>query len=171
MAGRNLVSVSGRRELARLARDLRALEDGRAIDDELRSELAAVARPLVRSVRASIRSIPSKGQSGELGRRSLRAKMAAAAEFKVRTTRRPGVIVWVNPRRMPPGENNLPGYMDGQPPFQRWRHPVFARPDKRNPWVQQRAHPYFDRAIRSAPGDAERAAQRVMDYIADRIES
>ncbi|MFD0902330.1 hypothetical protein [Actinomadura sediminis] len=170
MPGRNFVTVSGRRELARLARDIRALEDGRGINDELRSELADVARPLVLAVRASIRSIPSRGQSARMGRRSLRSKMAAATEYKVRTTRRPGVIVWVNPRRMPPGENNLPGYMDGQPPFHRWRHPVFDRPDKRTTWVQQRPHPYFDRATRGAGRAAERAAERVMDYIADRIE-
>lgn len=170
MPGRNLLSVSGQRELARLAADIRALEDGRALDRELRKEFAKLGDPAVQAVRASIRSIPSKGQSARRGRRSLRSEMARAAEHKVRTTRRPGLIVWVNPRRMPPGKQNLPGYMDGAPPFTRWRHPVFAGPNKRTPWVTQRPHPYFDRAIRSVPDKAERGAAAAIDYIANRIE-
>jgi hypothetical protein len=168
MPGRNFLEVQGRRELARLARDIRALEDGRALDAELREELAKVGAPAVREVRASIRAIPSKGQSGRAGRRSLRSEMARATEYKVRTTRRPGLIVWVNPRRMPPGKNNLPGYMDGARPFHRWRHPTFGSWSGRRA-VTQRPHPYNDRGIASVPGDAERAGANVLDYIADRI--
>ena len=92
-------------------------------------------------------------------------KMARAVEGKVRTTRRPGVIVWVNPGRMPPGKRNLPAYMQGDPPFQRWRHRTFGH----RPWVTQQPHPYFDQAVRSVPDRAEDQAARVLDYIADRL--
>lgn len=167
MPGRNFLDVTGQRELARLARDLRALEDGRVLNDELRDELREIVAPAVRSVRASIRAIPSKGQSGRLGRRSLRAEMARAVEGKVRTTRRPGLIVRVNPRRMGPGRHNLPAYMEGDRPFHRWRHPVFGNT---RVWVTQAPKPYFARAVRSVPDDAEDAARRAIDFIADRIE-
>lgn len=167
MPGRNFLSLTGRRELADLARDLRALEDGRELNDELRDELRKIVAPAVRSVRSSIRAIPSKGQSAAMGRRSLRAEMARAVEGKVRTTRRPGLIVRVNPRRMGPGRHNLPAYMEGDRPYHRWRHPVFGNTDV---WRTQAPHPYFARAVRGVPDDAEDAARRTVDYIADRIE-
>lgn len=165
MPGRNFLTISGRREVARLARDLRAMEDGRELNDELRKELGSVAAGGVRAVRASIRAIPSKGQSARMGRRSLRAEMARAVEGKVRTTRRPGLIVWVNPARMPPGKKNLPAYMEGAPPFQRWRKPTFGH----SPWRTQAPRPYFDRAVRPIADDAQRAGEAALDYIANKI--
>lgn len=166
MPGRNLLTISGRREVARLAADLRALEDGRELNDELRKELGDVAATGARSLRASIRAIPSKGQSARRGRRSLRAEMARAVEGKVRTTRRPGLIVWVNPGRMPPGKKNLPAYMQGDPPFQRWRKPTFGH----SPWRTQAPHPYFERGVAPVADDAQRAAEAALDYIANRLE-
>jgi hypothetical protein len=170
MPGRNLLSIEDRGELRRLAADLRRLEDGREVSRRLREELARVEQPTVRAVRASIRAIPSKDQSAARGRRSLRSKMAAATEGKVRTTRRPGLIVWVNPKRMPPGEGNLPGYMDGARPFHRWRHPTFGSWSGKRA-VTQRAHPYFDRAVRSVPERVDRAGARVIDRVARDIET
>lgn len=167
MPGRRLLSVEGDRELARLARQFRQRGDGRELDRELRRELAAVGDSTVRAVRSAIRAIPSKGQNARRGRPSLRSQMARAAESKVRTTRRPGVIVWVNPRRMPLGRRSLPAFMEGAPPHQRWRHPTFGR----SPWQTQRPHPYFAQAVRPAAADAERAGRRTLGNFADRIEN
>jgi hypothetical protein len=166
MPGARLLSVEGDEELRRVAATLRRLSDGQGLNRQLRAELEDVGRQGAASVRQSIRRIPSKGQSGRAGRRSLRSKMAAATEYKVRTTRRPGVIVWVNPRRMPPGERNLPGYMEGARPFHRWRKPTFGH----SPWMQQRPHPYFDRGIRPVQPMLQRAGERVVDRIAEQIE-
>lgn len=164
MPGARLITVEGARQLRDLADDLRRARE-REINARLRRELAEVARPVAAAVRASVRATPSKGQSARMGRRSLRSKIARATEAKVRTTRRPTVVVWVNPRRMPPGEQNLPGYLDGARPFHRWRHPTFGR----SPWVTQRAHPYFDRATRGVAPAAERGAVRVVDIISKEI--
>jgi hypothetical protein len=168
--GRNFLSVEGRRELAEVARDLRRQADGREVNADLRQELSDIGAARARAVRASIRAIPSKGQSARRGRRSLRSEMAAATESKVRTTRRPGVIVRVNPGRMPPGKKNLPAYMEGDRPFHRWRKPVFQRPGRDVPWVTQRAHPYFARAVAGVDGDAERAGLAAIKRAADRFE-
>jgi hypothetical protein len=166
--GRNFLSVEGRRELAEVARDLRRQADGREVNADLRQELSDIGAARARAVRASIRAIPSKGQSARRGRRSLRSEMAAATESKVRTTRRPGVIVRVNPGRMPPGKKNLPAYMEGDRPFHRWRHPTFGVWRSKTP--TQRAHPYFARAVAGVDGDAERAGLAAIKRAADRFE-
>lgn len=166
MPGRNFLSVEGRRELAELAAELRVRADGREIDREVRRDLGEIGARQAASVRAEIRRIPSKGQNARRGRRSTRSEMAAAVESKVRTTRRPGVIVRVNPGRMPPGKQNLPGYMDGKRPFHRWRKPTFGR----SPWMTQRPHPYFDRATAGAADQAERAGLAAIRKTANQIE-
>lgn len=164
MPGARLITISGARQVRELAEDLRRDRD-RETNDRLRRELADVARPVAAAVRASVRATPSKGQTARMGRRSLRSKIARATEAKVRTTRRPTVLVWVNPAAMPPGEGNLPGYLDGRKPFTRWRHKTFGH----RPWVTQAAHPYFDRATRQAAPAAERATARVADQISKEI--
>ncbi|HEY9367932.1 hypothetical protein [Streptomyces sp.] len=164
MPGARLITISGARQVRELAADLRR-QRATEINDRLRRELTETARPVAAAVRASVRATPSKGQTGRAGRRSLRAKIAAATEVKVRTTRRPTVVVWVNPQRMPPGEGNLPGYLDGRKPFTRWRHQTYGH----RPWVTQRPHPYFDRATSSAAPAAQRAGARVVDQISKEI--
>lgn len=164
MPGRQILTVTGQRELRRLASDLRSAGNQRAINDQLRRELMVVGRKGAAAVRASVRATPSKGQSARAGRRSLRAAIARATEAKVRNTTRPGVVVWVNPGRMPSGERALPAFLDGQG---RWRHPVFGNT---NVWRGQRPHPYFDRAIRPIEGELADAGDKVLDRIADPIE-
>jgi hypothetical protein len=164
MPGRQILTVRGQGELRRLARDLRSAGDQQHINAELRRELMVVGRKGAAAVRASVRATPSKGQSARAGRRSLRAAIASATEAKVRNSTRPGVIVWVNPGRMPAGERALPGLLDGQG---RWRHPVFGN---KRVWRGQRSHPYFDRAIRPIEGELADAGDRVLDNIANEIE-
>lgn len=166
MPGRHILTVTGAGELRRLARDLRSAGDQQHINEQLKRELMRVGRKGAAAVRASVRATPSKGQSARAGRRSLRGAIANAAEAKVRNTTRPGVIVWVNPGRMPEGERALPGLMDGQG---RWHHPTFGRRSKGD-WAVQRPHPYFDRAISPIEGELADAGDRVLNRIANQIE-
>jgi hypothetical protein len=164
MPGRQILTATGAGELRRLASDLRAAGNQQSINADLRRELMALGRKGAAAVRTSVRSTPSKGQSGRAGRRSLRSAIARATEAKVRTSVRPGVVIWVNPAQMPTGERALPGYLDGQG---RWRHPVFGNTDV---WRGQRPHPYFDRAVNPIAGQLADAGDKVLDRIADIIE-
>ncbi len=163
MPGRYL-SVTGGRELRALARDLRGHADRKEINARLRRELRVVARTMVPPIRAAIMAIPSQGQNAARGRRGLRQRMASATQVAVRTTGgSAGVKIWVNPRRMPPGQGSLPGYMEGEG---RWRHPTFGS----EPWFTQAPHPYFYRTVEPLLPRAEHAAEQVLDEIADAIE-
>lgn len=161
--------VEGGAELRRLARELRDLEDGKEILKQLRKDLKKIANErMVPAVKQAALSIPSKGQSSRRGRRSLRTSIARATQARVRSAgRSAGVTIWVSPRRMPEGQHNLPAYMEGMRPFQRWRHPRFGDTDH---WYTQRAHPYFYKTIRPLEGDAQDAALRAVDAVANRIE-
>lgn len=153
--------------LRRLARDFRRLEDGKELRKRLRRELKDAGDRIVKAEQRAVRRLPSKGQSARAGRRSLRASTARATQLRIRTSgRRAGAVVWVNPRRMPAGQQNLPAYMEGVRPFQRWRHPVFG---DRDAWVTQAPKPWFYRAARPHERDAEQAAARVIGAIATEI--
>jgi len=164
MPGRQILTVTGAGELRRLASDLRSAGNQQHINDKLRRRLEVVGRKGAAAVRTSVRGTPSKGQSAQRGRPSLRGKVARATESKVRNTARPGVIVWVNPGRMPAGERALPGYLDGKG---RGRHPVFGNTSIWRPIV---AHPYFDRAVNPIAGQLADEGDKVLDEIADEIE-
>jgi len=156
------------RELRDLSRRLRGLEDGREIAGRLRRELRRAARPMVPAVRAAVLALPSQGQNARRGRDSLRRSIARATQLQVQTSgTRPGVRVWVNPRRMPEGQANLPAYMEGIRPFHRWRHPVYGDEDT---WVTQPSRPFFYRAVRPLEDGVAEAGARVMDEIAREIE-
>ncbi len=164
MPGRQILSATGAGGLRRLAGDLRSAGNQQAMNVKLRRGLEVVGRKGAAAVRASVRATPSKGQSARRGRASLRGKVARATESKVRNTTRPGVIVWVNPGRMPAGERSLPGLLDGQG---RWRHPVFGNTSV---WRGQRSHPYFNRAVDPIAGQLADAGDKVLDEIANMIE-
>lgn len=166
MPGRQILTATGQGELRRLARDLRSAGNQQHINEELRRRLMVLGRQGAAAVRTSVRATPSKGQSARAGRRSLRAAIASATEAKVRNSTRPGVIIWVNPGRMPSGERSLPGLMDGQG---RWQHPTFGRRSKGD-WAFQLPHPYFNRAVDPIAGKLADAGDKVLDEIADMIE-
>jgi hypothetical protein len=169
MPGRQILSVTGQDDLRRLAADLRSPAIPRQVREDLRRELLALGRQGAAEVRAAVLATASKGQSGRRGRRSLRRKIASSVEVKVRTTRRPGVTIWTNPARMPPGEAGLPAYYEG---LGRWRHPTFGSWSRtrngRARAVTQRGKPYFYRTLNRL--DLEAAGDRVLQSIRDRIE-
>ncbi len=167
MPGRQILTVTGQRELRRLASDLRSAGNQQVINERLRRELMEVGRKGAAEVRARVRATPSKGQSARAGRRSLRAAVARSVEVKVRNTTRPGVIIWTNPGRMPPREQSLPAYLEGV--FQPWRHPRWGD-KRRGNWFNQRPHPYFYSALDSIAGDLADAGDRVLNRTANEIE-
>lgn len=154
-------------QLAELIRALKDLEDGKEIAKRLRRGLREAARPMVPAVRQAVLALPSSGLNARRGRQSLRRSVAKATALRVRTSgKRPGVVVWVNPRRMPAGQRNLPAYMEGLRPFHRWRHPVYGDEDT---WVTQAPTPYFYRAIRPHEDRVADAGREVIRGIADEI--
>ncbi len=167
MPGRQILTATGAGGLRRLASDLRSAGNQQAINEQLRRELMVLGHKGAAAVRASVRATPSRGQSGRAGRASLRGKVARATEAKVRNSKRPGVVVWVNPSRMPARESRLPEYLDGG--LAPWRHPTFGRRSKGD-WAVQQPHPYFDRAVNPIAAQLADAGDKVLDKIADQIE-
>jgi hypothetical protein len=168
MAADLQLSIENGERLRALVRDLRRWEDGKELRKRLRRELKGTGGRIVRAEKAAVRALPSKGQNARLGRPSTRREIARATQLRIRTNGpRAGVMVWVNPKRMPPGKGAVPGFMEGIRPYQRWRHPVFGR----DAWTTQRAHPWFYRTAGRYGGEAQRAAERVIDGIAREIES
>lgn len=151
-----------------LVRDLRRHSDGKQLRKRLRKELKGTGTRIVKAEKQAVRALPSKGQNARLGRPSTRRQVARATQLRVRTNGpTAGVMVWVNPKKMPPGKQSVPAYMEGVRPYQRWRHPVFGR----EAWTTQRATPWFYRTAGRYGGEAQRAAQRVIDGIAREIEN
>ena len=169
MAVDQLLRIENGEALRRVARDIRQFEDGREMRKRLRAELKSAVTPIVQAEKRAVLALPSKGQSSRRGRRSLRRDIARATQARIRMSGpRAGALVWVNPRRMPPGKANLPGYLEGVRPFQRWRHPVFGDTDT---WVTQQPRPWFYRTAARYENDVERAAVRAIESIATEIES
>src|SRR4051812_17811530 len=140
MAGRRLLSVEGADRLRDLSRDLRKHEDGTALRRRMVGELKKGANEVVRAERAAVLALPSKEQNARRGRRSLRRSVATATVSTVRTVAKdPRVSVRIDPSRMPEGRRTLPAYMNAEPRFTRWRHPVFGT----RTFVTQRATPWF----------------------------
>lgn len=155
------VRVIGTDELRRLARDLRDEAQGKERLRELTRELRRAARPLAKAAKAAALANPSKGWNAAHGRPSLRAEMSRAVSITAKTKgKRAGVRVYVNPKRMPSGHKALPKYVEGTVGWTRWRHPVFGN---ENVWVQERAHPFFTRAVTPGERNAQRACERVID--------
>lgn len=162
---RNL-RVEGAGELRGLARQLKGIEARKDIMRELRKALRAAGRPMVPAVRASVLSLPSRGESARRGRRSLRRSIASATRLDVNTGgARAGVTVRVHPRKMPDGQRALPALLEGADGP--WRHPLFGN---REVWMSQAAHPYFAPAVNPLIPRAERLAEDALDNVADQIE-
>ena len=168
MAATLQLSIENGERLRALAREFRSREDGKQLRKELRKELKGTGTRILKAEKAAVRALPSKGQNARAGRPSTRRQVARATQLRIRMSGpRTGVMVWVNPGRMPAGKGSVPGYMEGVRPYQRWRHPVFGR----DAWTTQRATPWFYRTAGRYGGEAQRAAARAIDRFADRIEN
>jgi hypothetical protein len=159
------VTLKDAGDLKAAAKALKQAADGKQLMKELRTELRAVARPLVPKVRAAWLSAPSKGRTGRPGP-SLRALLAKATRIEVRTTgKSAGVNIRTDGRKMPSGMKALPGYAEGvrrRP----WRHPVHG---DRNTWVTQQPFPRFYAAVQPDEAAAQRAATDAVDKVLNKI--
>lgn len=167
MAGVGFLRVEGADQLRELSRDLRRHGDGKEIRRRMVAELKKSANELVRAEKAAVLALPSKGQNARRGRRSLRRSVATATVSTVRTTAKdPRVSVRVNPSRMPAGQANLPAYMNAEPRFTRWRHPVFGT----SKYVTQLATPWFYATARPMEERLQRRMVDVISGVAQEIE-
>lgn len=130
-----------------IARELKRM-DHPEVKRRFTRDLRAAAQPMVPAVRASVRSIPVKGH----GHTGLRDRIANATRVSVTTGRNAGVIILVDPKKLPDDQRALPGFLEGT--RKRWMHPVYGH---RNNWVLQPPHPYFYKVVRRL-GPASRVA-------------
>lgn len=164
----DLLRVHGAEQLRALSRDLRRLEEGKEVRRELLRELKGVAGELSRQEKDVVLAMPSKGENARRGRRSLRRRFATATIAQVRASgKHAGVSVLINPAKMPPGQQNLPAYMNAESRFMPLRHPVFGDTET---WVSQPPWPWFYQAALPYEGIAQRRLIAVLDKYADQIE-
>lgn len=166
MAGEVEVSF-GSDDLTRAVRSLRGVENGKALRTQLRKNVRRGLAPAVPAIRSKVKSLPSKGETRRRGRPGLRRSTARATRLQVSLSARQAIVTLrVDPKKMPKGQHNLPAYLNGNAPFERWRHKVFGRDE----WVTQPAHPYFDAVIRRYQPAAVRAVEDALNHIKGEIE-
>jgi hypothetical protein len=169
------VEIRDASDLKALAKQLREVEDGKALRKELTSGIRAVLRPLVPQVRAAYRANPrhrggrsrDRAQHGDL--RDLLAK-ATRIEVALATRSRAkgqeaGARIRVDGRRMPDGMKALPAYYEGEKP--RWRAPLFGDRDR---WFQYQSRPTFYRVVTPHTDEAGRAIDKVLDDVRKKLE-
>lgn len=129
------VALKGADQLRAVGASLRkAGSPGRGIRSKMRRNRVAAALPVKIAAQDSALAIPAAGPAST----GLRDAIAKATQIKIVTSGKNVVVrVWVNPSRMPAGQQELPSLMEG---LRKWRHPVYG--DKAV-WVSQPAHPYF----------------------------
>jgi hypothetical protein len=156
------LTVRGANQLRAVGADLRrAGAPGRGIRSKMRRNLVAAALPVKLAAQRAALEIPTSGT----GHTGLRQALAKATQIRVVTGGKNVVVrVWVNPARMPAGQQSLPGLMEG---LGKWRHPVFGT----DTWVDQASHPYFQHATEVAGiKAAQKAAIAAVQATAAEIE-
>lgn len=154
-----------------LIRALYEVEDGQMLRREINARLRRVARPIANEIRVSVMSIPSKHQS--IRRRhpkpQLRPAIADSIVTNIDTNRKyVSLAVRSDATRMPPGMKNLPGYMEGNAPYHRWRHPTFGSWEGKGA-VQQPPHPFFAPVMRKREPEINRAVDEAMEVVRRKI--
>jgi hypothetical protein len=149
------------RELRGLGRDLRRLQGGRPSLSRYADDVKRVAEgQMIPALRQKVKSLPSKGQSREQGKESLREATAKAITFSFRVDGKHAVsMIRVNPTKMSPRKRFsgfLPSYMEGVPGFANWRHPVYGN---RNVWRRQPSTPWMADVIARYTPDVMRVVE------------
>lgn len=153
-------------DLREVAKELRAVADGKALRKELTGGMRDVLRPVLGQARAAWRAVASGDARKTGGRADLRTLLAKATRMEVRTSgKQAGVRLRVDGRKMPDGLKALPGYAEGE--RTRWRHPVFGN---RETWVTQQAFPTFYRTVEPHRDDVSRAIDQVLADVKAKIE-
>lgn len=168
MAGDWGIKAIGRADLKVIAVELKRVDETKEITRLLRRNLRAAVKPMVPAVRAAALAIPAHGPAST----GLRGRLAKATRVQVSLTpRKVGVSILVDPKKMGPGEKNLPAYMEGMPVGRkgdtRWRHPVFGHSDRR--WASQDSHPFFYDTLRSLAPRSAAAVKAALDEVTAQI--
>lgn len=155
------------RDLQLLVRSLRGLEDQKELKKILTTAMRTGGKPMLVAARKGALAIPvTSGEKPKKGP-GLRRSISKATKMQVRTGRGAGVVIRVDPRKMPPKQNNLPAYMEGRAPFQRWKHPIYGSEAR----VTQPPNPYFFKAIQAHQAPALHALEDAMDTVRRRLET
>lgn len=157
------LALKGADQLRAVGGSLRkAGSPGRGIRSKMRRNLVAAALPVKVAAQDSALSIPAAGPAST----GLRSSIARATQIRIVTGGVNVVVrVWVNPARMPAGQQSLPALMEG---LSKWRHPTFSEDEG---WVTQPAHPYFAPAVELAGlKAAQKAAISAVSETAAEIE-
>jgi len=153
-------------DLKDLVAAIKQHENNRAFMKELRGDVRKSLAPAVPAIRSAVKKIPSQGQSRQLHRPSLRKSTARATRLQVKVTAKAaGATLRVDPKKMPAGQHNLPGYLNGT--FTPWRVRDFGR----NQFHVQHAHPYFDPVVRRVEPAAIRTIEATMDHLRRQLET
>jgi hypothetical protein len=149
------------RQLGDLGRDLRRLQGGRPSLTRYADSVKTVAeRQMIPALRSKVKSLPSKGQSREQGKDSLRDATAKAITFSFRVDgKHAASMIRVNPQKMSPRSRYsgfLPSYMEGVPGFANWRSPVYGN---RNVWKRQPSTPWMADVIARYTPDVMRVVE------------
>ena len=150
------------KSLRLLVAALRAESDGKELGRSLARELKAVAEPALQAARGALMSMPSGSHEAP----GLRSTVAARTTIRVRLSgKHPGVSIRSSKSGMPRQFNNAPKRLNAA---KGWRHTVFGDDSK---WVTQLGMPgWFDDTIPRFKPAAQRAAKKVMDDMARRID-
>lgn len=123
--------------------------------------ITAAAKPIKLAVQRNARAIPVRGSKST----GLREALARATRVSIRTAgKNVGVSVLTDGKKMPAGQETLPGYMEGESMGRtlRWRHPVYG-PHDSDTWVAQDSHPYFKPAVDAGIPGVDRAVMAAID--------
>jgi hypothetical protein len=154
------------RDLKALAKLLRRAADGKVLRKELVAALKGVAEPAASRARARVQAIPHTSATRSKGG-SLSTRVAKQVRVRVATGgKATGVRVSIRKRSgLPRGFANAPHRLNRA---SGWRHPVYGNTEA---WVTQIGDPgWFDEPMKASQGEARRAAARVLDEFARRIE-
>lgn len=138
---------SGSQQLRAVSRDLRAAgTPARGLNSKLRRGLVAAMAPMVAEVRRNAFNIPATGDTSS----GLRVSLMRATRARIATAGRNVTVgLIVDGKKMPQGQEGLPGLMEGE---RRWRHPLFGDTEH---WYGQKSHPFVGPAIPSTVLRAE----------------
>lgn len=150
-------------DLRRVAKAIRAEEDGKQLRKELIAEIKEVLTPPLGEVRAAVLSMETGGlpHEGE----PLRTAIANQTIIEVRTGgKATGASIKAKRKGMPRGFANAPKWTNRT----KWRHPVYGR----DVYVDQVGKPrWFDETIREHRQEFRSKVARVIQSMARRIAS
>jgi hypothetical protein len=159
------VRVSNTAELGRLARRFRRAADG-GLQRDLTTQIRREARPVLTSVKASVRSLEVGSEKGGTvppdKSTNLRGRLAAATDVQPHGI---GVRFEVHGAQVGPAGHRLAKLTDTEL-APRWRHPVFGN---RRVWKTNVGRPWFFVTIRAAEGKFRAAVLNAMATTARKI--